>query len=115
MSFRSLVRVAGFVLFASTSILYGQQISAEVSVILERLPLEKQQRLQNFNDMIATYLSDYDWTGEDFEESIPVTIQIFLQDASANYEDRYTGTFLISNGTDIQYFDTSVIVDNSGG
>ncbi len=105
MSFKFLGRAAGFVLFAFTSILYGQQISAEVSVILERLPLEKQQRLQDFNEMIATYLSDYDWTGEDLEEPIPVTVQIFLQDASANYEDRYTGTFLISNGTDIQYYD----------
>ncbi|HDQ46209.1 MAG TPA: DUF4835 family protein [bacterium] len=105
MSVHSLWKYAGIILFAGTAILHGQQISADVSVIIERLSLDKQQRLKNLDQEIATYLSDYDWTGEDLEPAIPVTVQIFLQDVSASHEDRYMGTFLISNGTDIQYYD----------
>jgi hypothetical protein len=106
MSTKSLRQIAGFFWLVCATMLYGQQqINANVSVIIERLPLEKQQRLGNLYQLIATYLSDYDWTGEDIGGPIPVTVQIFLQDASANYEERYAGTFLISNGTDIQYYD----------
>lgn len=86
-------------------VLIAQQIEAQVTLILERLPLEKQEKLKNFSDAIETYISDYDWTGEDFEEPVPVIIQIFLQDNSVSYEARYSGTFLISNGSDIQYYD----------
>lgn len=87
------------------NLVQAQQIEASVSLILERLPLDKQQKLKDLADDIEAYLSDYDWTGENFDDPIPVSVQIFLQDISATYESRYTGTFLISNGTDMQYYD----------
>jgi len=73
--------------------------------MLERLPLEKQQKLKDFAEDIETYINDYDWTGEALEEPIPISIQIFLMDNSVSYESRYSGTFLITNNLDNQYYD----------
>jgi hypothetical protein len=83
----------------------AQQIRATVKITLERLSLDKQQKLNNFSDDIEQYLSDYDWTGEVLDQAIPVGIQIFLMDNSVGYEDRYSGTFLVTNNQDLQYFD----------
>ena len=84
---------------------FAQQIRAEVKLLLERLPLEKQQKLKDLAEDIEVYITDHDWTGEIWDKEIPVSIQIFLQDISANYESRYAGTFLITNNLDIQYYD----------
>lgn len=89
----------------STSAVFSQQIKADVKLTLERLPLEKQEKLKDFDERITTYINDYDWTGGENDLEIPVTMQIFLQDKSVSYEDRYSGTFLISNNSDIQYYD----------
>ena len=86
------------------SALYSQQIESSVKVVLERLPLEKQKKLKNLADELENYLNDYDWTGND-EDNFQITMQIFLQDMSVNYEDRYSGTFVISNNSDIQFYD----------
>ena len=83
----------------------AQQIDAQVKLMLERLPIDKQQKLNRFSEDIETYLNSYDYTGESLDQKIPVTVQIFLTDNSVSYEDRYTGNFLISNNSDIQYYD----------
>jgi len=83
----------------------AQQIRSQVKLMLERLPLEKQQKLKDFAEEIETYINDHDWTGESSDDEIPITIQIFLMDYSVSYEARYSGTFLITNNLDIQYFD----------
>jgi len=83
----------------------GQKLNSDVKLILERLPLEKQKKLENFASDIQTYINDFDWTGTDSDYEIPLSIQIYLQDMSASYEDRYAGTFLISNTSDVQYYD----------
>jgi len=82
----------------------AQHVSADVKLILERLPLEKQKKLATLEQDIETYLNDYTWL-EEQEWEIPLQIQIVLQDVSASFEDRYSGTFLISNTTDLQYYD----------
>ena len=87
------------------SVVFGQRIKAQVKMMLERLPLQKQQKLKDLGENIETYINDYDWTGESSDEEIPVTIQIFLMDNSVSYEDRYSGTFLITNNSDLQYYD----------
>jgi len=84
---------------------FTQQIDAQVKTMLERLPLEKQRKLKDLGEGIETYINDYDWTGESLDEKIPITIQIFLTDISVSYEDRYAGTFLITNNLDLQYYD----------
>ncbi|HEX9935282.1 MAG TPA: DUF4835 family protein [bacterium] len=85
--------------------LFGQKIQSKVNVVLERLPLDKQKKMRNFTDMIQTYINTYDYAESNSDGEIPVTIQIFLTDNSVSYESRYSGTFLVSNTTDIQYYD----------
>jgi hypothetical protein len=94
----------GVVFLFSTGI-RAQRFKSEVKLIMERLPLEKQKKLENFASDIETYINDYDWTGQDADYEIPLSIQVYLQDVSASFEDRYAGTFLISNTVDIQYYD----------
>ncbi len=93
------------IVFAGITILNAQQIEGEVNIIIDRLPLEKQEKLKDLAEDMEIYLTDHDWTGEDFDEPMKVTIQIFLEDKSATHEDRYAGTFLISNNNDVQYSD----------
>jgi len=97
-----LICLSGLLLSQS---LFAQKIKSKVNVVLERLPLEKQKKLQDFSSMIETYINTYDYTGSKTEDEIPVTIQIFMTDNSVSYESRYSGTFLISNTSDIQYYD----------
>lgn len=85
--------------------LAAQQMKARVTLMLERLPLEKQEKLRNLADDLEAYISDYDWTGEHLDDPIPVTVQIILVDQSVSYESRYQASFLISNNSDLQYGD----------
>jgi len=85
--------------------LFSQQIEANVKLMLDRLPLEKQQRLQYFSEKIQEYINTHEWSDDHLEDPVQVTIQIFLQDKSSSYESRYGGRFLITNNLDLQKFD----------
>ena len=95
----------GLFIMSSIQSASAQNIRAQVKITLERLPLEKQQKLKDFAEDIETYISDHDWTGESADDEIPMSVQIFLMDNSVSYEARYSGTFLITNTSDIQYYD----------
>lgn len=83
----------------------AKTILSQVRIMLERLPLEKQEKLKDLSDEIEAYINHYDWTDESYDEEMPVDIQIFLMDMSVSYEDRYSGEFLITNNLDNQYYD----------
>jgi hypothetical protein len=85
--------------------LQAQKIKASVSMILERLPLDKQEMMKNFADDLERYLWETDWVDQGGDEELPLSIQIFLNDASVTYEYRFSGTFLVSNTSDLQYSD----------
>jgi len=85
--------------------LFSQLIDSNVQIILERLPLEKKEELKELDQKIKSYIDEYDWTGEIFEESLQISIQIFLQHRYVSFEDRYIGRFIISNNSDAQYYD----------
>jgi len=97
--------IAVLLLMFSVLPLQAQQIKADVTIMLERLPLEKQEKLRDLADELEAYISDHDWTGEHLEEPIPVTLQLILIDQSASYQSRYQASFLISNNSDLQYGD----------
>jgi len=100
-----LLILTGLFIIGPASHTTAQQLRSQVKLMLERLPLEKQEKLKNFADDIEVFINDYDWTGEASDDEIPISIQIFLMDASVSFEPRYTGTFLITNNLDIQYYD----------
>lgn len=80
------------------------QIKVSVDVILEKLPIEKQQRMQNFQQKVAKYLNEYEWVEEDYLPPFKMHMQIFLEDIPSNIEDRYKCNIVVS-GPDIQYVD----------
>ncbi len=87
------------------SAVFAQRISSRVRIMLEKLSLEKQEELKNLSDDVEAYINHYEWIGDSYDEEIPVDIQIYLMDYSVSYEDRYAGTFLITNNLDNQYYD----------
>jgi hypothetical protein len=91
-------------LFAGMPRLEAQKLVPQVKLILDRLPLEKQKRLVDFESAVSTYLADADWTG-DMSWELPLNLQVYLQDVSASFEDRYSGMCLISNMSDLQFYD----------
>lgn len=95
--------------------LYAQQIESNVQIILEKLPIEKKDELQDFDQKIKTYIDEYDWTGEMFEEPLQISIQMFLQHRYVSFEDRYKARFIISNQSDAQYYDKYWIFPYNSG
>jgi len=82
----------------------ADQIKAEVNVIIDKLPLDKQEKMQDFHIALKEYIEGVEWLEEDDSIPVEITLQLFLTDALSNVEDRYKCEFLISS-TDVQYFD----------
>jgi len=84
---------------------WAQRIEAIVETDLRTLPLEKQNKLQNFAEKVQHYINSYNWTDDPWTTTIPVTINLVLQDMTSGAEERYSGNILIHNNYDIQYYD----------
>jgi len=83
---------------------FGQPVKVKVHTIIDKLPIEKQEKMKNFQQVIKTYIESVNWFSEDDAMPIEVTLQMFLTDIPSNIEDRYLCEFLVSSG-DVQYFD----------
>ncbi len=95
-----------FIAFFLTRDLWAQKLKAQVSVTLQNLPLEKQEKLTNFKEVLEDYINGHNWTNNEISVELPISLQIFFDsDISANYEDRYGIQILISDNSDVQYFD----------
>jgi hypothetical protein len=96
--------LAVFILPRATA--FGQGIHADVKLHLEKIPMDHRHKLANLQEKLTAYINDYDqWTDDEDLGDLYLNIQIFLQDISSNFEDRYAGQFLISNNSDLQFFD----------
>ncbi|RKY90258.1 hypothetical protein DRQ15_07830 [candidate division KSB1 bacterium] len=84
---------------------WTQKVIATVTVDLRRIPHERRYKVENLQDKLLSYINNFKWTEERYDYEIPIVIQIYLEDVSTNYEDRYKGRFLISNRSDMQFFD----------
>jgi hypothetical protein len=91
----------------SQSPLFGQTIATKVHVIIDKLPIEKQERMKNFDIVVKDYLEKANWFLEDDAIPIEITLQMFLTDIPSNIEDRYLCELLVSS-SDVQYFDKRV-------
>ena len=102
--------------FVDITDLCAQKIKAKVMITLENLPLEKQEKLVNFQQIIENYINNYDWANNELDVDIPTTLQIFFKsDISTSYEDRYNIQILISDNTDVQYFDKRCRIEYQQG
>ena len=79
-------------------------IKAKVTIIIDKLPLDKRQKMAKFDQQVLRYIESYDYVEEDFVAPIQVGIQLFLEDYPYNGEDRYRCSILV-NGPDLQYSD----------
>lgn len=98
---------------ASLGIIFGQpthlsgQVTADVKVIIEKLPLEFQEKTRDLNAKLNTYIETARWADADALPQVNVSVQMFLTHIPSNVEDRYKCEFLISS-SDVQYFDKRV-------
>ena len=93
-------------IFIVTSVNYAQDIKAEVTATLDNLPLEQQEKLINFQQIMQDYINGNEWTNGEIDAQIPITLQIFFSSFSASsFEDAYGLQILISDNSDVQYFD----------
>jgi len=83
----------------------AQAVHADVKIHLDKIPMDHRHKLKDLQEKLQAYINDYEWTDDQDAGNIYLTIQIFLQDISSNFEDRYAGQFLISNNSDQQFFD----------
>ena len=88
----------------NSPLLMAGQIKAKVNVIIDKLPLDKQEKMQDFHIALKEYIEGVEWLEEDDSIPVEITLQLFLTDALSNVEDRYKCEVLISS-TDVQYFD----------
>lgn len=85
---------------------WGQKLIFDVSVVLDKLPLESQQKLVTFQSTLADHLNNFEWNKNEYQYPLKCSAQIFFERAlTISYEDRYQARFLISNNEDFQQFD----------
>ncbi len=106
---KSVQSVLFFLLFLGflvpRSVVFGQVVHADVKLHLEKIPMDHRHKLADLQEKLVAYINDYEWTDDEDLGDLYLNIQIFLQDISSNFEDRYAGQFLISNNSDLQFFD----------
>ncbi len=92
--------------FSVISASHARDIKAEVTVTLDNLPSEQQEKLANFQQIMQDYINGTEWTNGEIDVEIPMTLQIFFSGFSASsFEDAYSIQILISDNSDVQYFD----------
>lgn len=87
--------------------LTAAQIKAKVNVIIDKLPIDRQEKMRDFHIVVKDYIENVEWLEEDDAIPLQITVQLFLTDSPSNTEERYKCEFLISS-TDVQYFDKRV-------
>jgi hypothetical protein len=79
-------------------------IKATVTVIIDKLPADKRQKMATFDQQVQRYIESHDYIEEDYVAPFQVGVQLFLEDYPYNGEDRYRCSILL-NGPDVQYSD----------
>ncbi len=104
-SLSALLCVATTCLFLPKS--FAGSVKATVNVIIDKLPLDKEQKMQDFDRYVKEYIESVEWLEEDDRVPVSISLQLFLTESVTNVEDRYNCEFLISS-SDVQYFDKRV-------
>lgn len=92
------------IFLVNSPLLMAGKIKTKVNVIIDKLPIDKQEKMQDFHIALKEYIESVEWLEDNDSIPIEITLQLFLTDARSNIEDRYNCEFLISS-TDVQYFD----------
>lgn len=85
----------------------GQVLAPEVTLHLERLPLDEQQYLRDAPEILTRLISNRSWTEDGFNYSLPVKIDLFLEKYSvAGAYHRYGGGIMVATRSGLQLRDT---------
>jgi hypothetical protein len=87
-------------LFGLTSILYSQELSCDVSVNMESIPVESRDRLADFSNAIETYMNQTRFTDANWEyPKINCAFSIFV--TSASDETHYQAQIVVTSQREI--------------
>ena len=86
----------------------NKTLKADVQVVLDKLPLDKQEEFKDFAKLVERYISEYDWIEEEDVPPVEIGVQIFLEKQPTSIEERYNCTILVT-GDDIRYYDKRVV------
>ncbi len=81
---------------------------ADIQVVLDKLPIENQEELKDFDKLIERYINDFSWIEEEDVPTVEISVQIFLEKQPTSIEERYSCTILVTGG-DIRYYDKRVV------
>ncbi|MDP8206421.1 MAG: DUF4835 family protein [Candidatus Electryonea clarkiae] len=85
---------------------HAQRIIAEVSVNLERLPQENQNKLQGLDRIVEAYINQEDWAPDEYGYDVFLDIEIFFEEFKPiSFEERYAARIVISNRSNAQFND----------
>ncbi len=82
-------------------------MKVNVKIILKKLSLVKQEKMQDFQEKVYKYINNYEWFEPKDLPPFELNLQMVLEDLPSNVEDRYRASVLAA-GPDIQYFDKRV-------
>jgi hypothetical protein len=88
----------------SSGVTPDKRVRPKVTVILDKLPLDKMKIMANFQDKVANYINNRTWIEENYVIPFVLGVQLFLEYSPSSVEDRYQCNILVS-GPDIQYYD----------
>lgn len=86
----------------------NKSLKADVQVVLDKLPLDKQDELKDFGKLVERYIGEYDWIEEDDVPTVEIGVQIYLEKQPTSVEERYSCTILVTGG-DIRYYDKRIV------
>lgn len=84
----------------------AQNLVAEVTVDLEKLPQQNQNKLRGLDRIVAAYVNQRQWAPDDYGYDVVMDLQIYFEEAKAvSFEDRYKAQIVVSNRSNMQYSD----------
>lgn len=84
----------------------AQRIVADVTVELQKMPQENQNKLQGLERSVKNYINQRQWAPNDYEYQAPFDIEIYFDEVlPVEFEDRYKAQVVVSNRSNMQYSD----------
>jgi hypothetical protein len=90
----------------AVSDVWGQKVSASVKVFREKLQGRNLDLFEGFEQKLTDYINNYDWSKTGDNTPLNLDIQIVIEKASDEGENRFvTATLYITNGKELQFLD----------
>jgi len=84
----------------------AQTIVATVKVETnDQISIEVREKIPDFKQVLEDYVNSASWTNGEVDVTIPINLEIFIKSATMGSEDLYGVQILISDRSDVQYFD----------